>query len=104
MYSLDDTIVAISTPLGNGGIGIVRMSGPEALAISSRLFTSANGDTGWTSHHLYYGHINNPSSGQIIDEVLVSYMQAPRTYTRQDVVEINAHGGSVPLPEILSLC
>lgn len=106
MYALDDTIVAISTPIGQGGIGIVRLSGPEALPISSRLFVRASHSQGpaTQSHHLYYGHIADPSSGRVVDEVLLSYMARPRTYTRQDVVEINAHGGIVPLREILSLC
>ena len=107
MFSLDDTIAAISTPLGQGGIGIVRLSGPQAVAIARLLLSTRDAD--WLdgsprSHHLYHGHIVHPRSGQIIDEVLLSAMRAPRTYTRQDVVEINAHGGVVPLREILALC
>ncbi|MBC7237747.1 MAG: tRNA uridine-5-carboxymethylaminomethyl(34) synthesis GTPase MnmE, partial [Chloroflexi bacterium] len=106
MYTLDDTIAAISTPLGQGGIGIVRLSGPEALAIARRLFRPA--DPTWKqgpeSHRLYYGHIVHPESGAVVDEVLVAAMRAPRTYTRQDVIEINAHGGPIPLREILELC
>ncbi len=107
MFSLDDTIAAISTPLGQGGIGIVRLSGPRAVAIARLLLRTRDPD--WLdgpprSHRLYYGHIVHPRSGQIIDEVLLSAMRAPRTYTRQDVVEINAHGGVVPLRETLTLC
>ena len=106
MYSLDDTIAAISTPIGQGGIGIVRLSGPEALRIAHRLFVPAGGELedGLASHRLYYGHIAAPQTGRVIDEVLLSYMRAPHTYTRQDIVEINAHGGIAPLREILSLC
>ena len=103
MYSLDDTIAAISTPLGEGGIGIVRLSGEEALPILRRLFRGVRGDDVMESRRLYYGHIVDPASGEVVDEVLVSYMRAPYTYTRQDVVEINAHGGIVPLRRILEL-
>ncbi len=111
MYSLDDTIVAISTPVGQGGIGIVRMTGPEALNIALQLFRPAGRRHKIESHSLYYGHIvaksapaDRPLPEDVVDEVLLSYMKAPQTYTRQDVVEINAHGGIVPLREILALC
>jgi tRNA modification GTPase len=103
VYSLDDTIAAISTPLGEGGIGIVRLSGEEALPILRRLFRGVRGDGVLESRRLTYGHIVDPASGEVVDEVLVSYMRAPYTYTRQDVVEINAHGGIVPLRRILEL-
>jgi len=102
-YSLDDTIAAISTPIGEGGIGIVRMSGPEALSILRRIFKRAKGGP-IASYRLHYGHIFDPETGEAIDEVLASYMRAPHTYTRQDVVEINCHGGIVPLRRILELC
>ena len=106
MYTLDDTIAAISTPIGAGGIGIVRMSGPEARAIGRRLFVPERGvDGGWPEpYRLYYGHVRAPETGRVVDEALLSYMQAPRSFTRQDVVEINAHGGAVALREILALC
>ncbi len=111
MVTLDDTIVAISTPIGEGGIGIIRLSGPEALPIATRLFRRPDGRLPGErsldrleSHRLTYGHIVDPGSGQVVDEVLLAYMSAPHTYTRQDVVEINAHGGIVPLRRILSLC
>ncbi len=102
MYSLDDTIAAISTPLGEGGIGIVRMSGPEAVAILEKIFRRAKGE-GLESYRLHYGHIVDPQTQEEIDEVLVSYMKAPRSYTRQDVVEINCHGGITPLRRVLEL-
>ncbi|MGB3903415.1 MAG: tRNA uridine-5-carboxymethylaminomethyl(34) synthesis GTPase MnmE [Anaerolineae bacterium] len=109
MYSLDDTITAISSPIGEGGIGIVKMSGPEVLTILREIFVPSksclNEDTTWepVSHHLYHGHVVDPRSQEIVDEVLVSYMKAPHTYTRQDVGEINCHGGIVPLQRVLQL-
>lgn len=104
-YSLDDTIAAIATPLGQGGIGIVRLSGPEAVSIGRRLFHPARSVRRWPKpYRLYYGHIRDPQTGRVVDEVLLSYMRAPRSYTRQDVLEINAHGGPVALREILRLC
>lgn len=105
MYSLDDTIVAISTPPGQGGIGIVRLSGPQAIAIAIRHFTP-RGRRGWKPEprRLYYGRIVGPGSRATIDQVLLATMPAPHSYTRQDVAEINAHGGMLPLREILRLC
>lgn len=106
MYTLDDTIAAISTPIGAGGIGIVRLSGPEAREIGRRLFAPARRvDGAWPEpYRLYYGHVRAPETGRIVDEALLSYMPAPRSFTRQDVIEINAHGGAVALREILALC
>jgi tRNA modification GTPase len=109
MYSLDDTIAAISSPIGEGGIGIVKLSGPDVLPILRAIFVPAQGRlsdrSSWepVSHHLYHGHILAPQSGETVDEVLVSYMKAPHTYTRQDVGEINCHGGVVPLRRVLEL-
>ncbi len=103
MYSLDDTIAAISTPIGEGGIGIVKMSGPEALPILQRIFVPSKGTGRLVSHHLHHGHIVEPDTEEVVDEVLVAYMQAPHTYTRQDVAEINCHGGIVPLRRVLEL-
>jgi len=96
MYN--DTIAAISTPLGEGGIGIVRLSGPESLPIVSSLFTEK-----LTDHRVVHGHIVDPDTKETIDEVLACYMAAPHTYTAEDVVEINCHGGPVPLQAILEL-
>ena len=110
MYSLDDTIAAISTPIGEGGIGIVRMSGPEALAILQKIFvrgkdTNLKPETcNLQPYRLHYGHIVDPETAEAIDEVLVSYMRAPHTYTRQDVAEINCHGGIASLRRTLELC
>ncbi len=106
MVSLDDTIAAISTPIGEGGIGIVRLTGPDAANILQQLFVSGSrkDSPNLEPRTLHYGHIMDPSSAEVVDEVLAAYMPAPRTYTRQDVVEINGHGGIVALRRILSLC
>jgi tRNA modification GTPase len=97
-----DTIAAISTPLGEAGIGIVRLSGPTAEAIARRLFRPHRPRPQWRSHRLYLGHIVAPE-GEIVDEVMVSFMRAPHTYTREDVVEINCHSGYGVLRRILDL-
>lgn len=97
-----DTIAAISTPPGEAGIGLVRLSGPEAAAIARQIFRPRRPRQAWLSHRLYLGHIVD-SQGKIIDEVLLTWMQAPHTFTRQDVVEINCHSGYGVLSGILSL-
>jgi tRNA modification GTPase len=102
MYSLDDTIAAISTPVGEGGIGIVRLTGPEAVPILRSLWQGGGPD--FEPRRLHYGHIVDPATAAIVDEVLAVHMPAPRTFTRQDVVEINGHGGIVALRRILALC
>jgi tRNA modification GTPase len=110
MFTLDDTIVAISTPVGEGGIGLVRMSGPEALGIVQGFFAPGRcaalppAPPGLVPYRLTYGHVVDPATGQAVDEVLAVHMPAPRTYTRQDVVEVNCHGGVVPLRQVLELC
>lgn len=99
---INDTIAAISTPLGEGGIGIVRLSGDNAVGIMEKVFQprQKRKGAGWESHRLYYGNIVSAFTGKTIDEVLVSVMLAPRTYTREDVVEINCHGGIIPVRQI----
>jgi tRNA modification GTPase len=97
-----DTLAAISTPLGEAGIGIVRLSGPLAFAIAHRLFRPHRPHPAWQSHRLYLGHITDPQ-GDVIDEVMVTFMRAPHTYTREDVVEINCHSGYGVLRRILDL-
>lgn len=96
-----DTIAAISTPPGEAGIGIVRLSGPEALAIARRLFRPRRPPPELKSRHLYLGHLLN-RQGEVLDEVLLVYMQAPHTYTREDVVEIHCHSGYAVLRAILA--
>lgn len=95
-----DTITAIATPLGEGAIGIVRISGSKALAIIKKIFKGKNLDD-VPSHTINYGHI--VENGAIIDEVMVSVMRAPKTFTREDVIEINTHGGVTVTNEILQL-
>ncbi|HEQ0329945.1 TPA: tRNA uridine-5-carboxymethylaminomethyl(34) synthesis GTPase MnmE [Streptococcus pyogenes] len=97
-----DTITAISTPLGEGAIGIVRLSGTDALAIAQSVFKGKNLEK-VASHTINYGHIIDPKTGTIIDEVMVSVMLAPKTFTRENVVEINTHGGIAVTNEILQL-
>lgn len=99
---MDDTIAAIATPPGEGGIGIIRISGEESKEILGRIFRSASGCE-IESRRMTYGHIVEPESGSIIDEVLAVYMKGPKTYTVEDVVEINCHGGMVPLRKTLEL-
>jgi len=101
---LDDTIAAISTPIGAGGIGIVRMSGPGSASIVHAIFRPRLRDPVSNPRCLCYGWVIEPITGEKVDEVLVAYMPAPYTYTRQDVVEINAHGGPLVLRMILHLC
>ena len=102
---IDDTIAAISTAIGEGGIGIIRISGEEALSILNIIFRSIrNKETlNMDSYTTRYGHIINPLDKETIDEVIVSYMKSPNTYTREDVVEINCHGGMVAVKKILSV-
>ena len=98
-----DTICAISTPPGQGGIGMVRLSGPGAIAAAQVIFQGSPPiDLRIVpSHTIHHGHILDPGSHEILDEVLVSVMRSPKTYTREDIVEINAHGNSLVLQRIL---
>ncbi|MDV5977826.1 UNVERIFIED_CONTAM: tRNA uridine-5-carboxymethylaminomethyl(34) synthesis GTPase MnmE [Streptococcus canis] len=97
-----DTITAISTPLGEGAIGIVRLSGTDALTIAKSVFKGKDLEK-VTSHTINYGHIVDPKTEAIVDEVMVSVMLAPKTFTRENVVEINTHGGIAVTNEILQL-
>lgn len=102
---LQDTIAAIATPLGEGGIGIVRISGSAAIDITEKIFV-AKYNKKWSSgpgFRLTYGHVINPNNQQIIDEVLVALMRGPKSFTGEDVVEIHCHGGILPLRQILDL-
>lgn len=99
-----DTICSISTAPGEGGIGIIRISGTEAVPIAAKVFAPRKGRAfGRTSHRLHYGRVVDPRTGETVDEALVSVMLAPATYTREDVVEINCHGGMMPLSRTLAL-
>jgi len=97
------TIAAIATPPGLGGIGIIRISGPQALTILKQIFVPKNQQASFISHRLYYGWIKKSAADQLVDEVLAVYMRAPYTYTREDVVEIHAHGSFAALRQILDL-
>lgn len=99
-----DTIAAISTPPGEGAISIVRLSGDEALAIADRMYHSGSKCLlEVPSHTIHYGHILDPATNQLIDEVMVTVLKAPKTFTREDIVEINCHGGMVVTNQILQL-
>ncbi len=98
-----DTIAAIATPIGEGGLAVIRVSGPEALAIVERCFRpagkSSKSPTAAESHTIHYGHIVR--DGQVVDEVMIAVMRAPRTFTREDIVEISCHGGLLPAKLVL---
>ncbi|PJN86533.1 tRNA uridine-5-carboxymethylaminomethyl(34) synthesis GTPase MnmE, partial [Bacillus sp. mrc49] len=100
-----DTITAISTPLGEGAIAIVRISGDEAIEIADRIFKGPGGKglLEVKSHTIHYGHLIQPKTSEIIEEVMVSVMKGPKTFTREDVVEINCHGGIVSVNRVLQL-
>ena len=97
-----DTIAAISTPPGEGAISIVRMSGENAVKIATKVFQGKD-LTQVASHTINYGYISDPASHREIDEVIVSVLRGPKTYTREDIIEINCHGGIVSTNEILQL-
>ena len=115
----NSTIAAIATPGGRGGIGIIKLSGPRAVSIATKIFSPAgsklkcttgvspcpkdNSQGGFQSHRLYLGLIIDPANRRIVDEVLLCVMKAPRSYTKEDVVEINAHGGQIAVATILEL-
>src|ERR1041385_7447517 len=100
---LDDTIAAIATPLGEGGLAVIRISGPQAFAVADKCFVPVGKHSlkpsAATSHTIQYGHIVREA--KIIDEVLVAVLRAPRTFTREDVVEITCHGGILPAKMVL---
>ncbi|OGW44701.1 MAG: tRNA uridine-5-carboxymethylaminomethyl(34) synthesis GTPase MnmE [Nitrospirae bacterium RBG_13_41_22] len=99
----DDTIAAISTPLGEGGIGIVRLSGKDSIQIAEKIFSSPKNKSikDSRSNKVIYGYVNDPLTGKKIDEVLVTVMRSPYSYTKEDVVEINCHGGMITLRRTL---
>ena len=101
MY-VKDTIAAISTPVGEGGIGIIRVSGDAAPQVATQLFRGIT-DGGLQSHRFYYGELVDPGTGNFIDEVMLVLMRAPRSYTREDVLEIHCHGGSLVVQKVLDL-
>ena len=104
-HSVQETIAAIASAVvpQQGSIGIVRVSGTKALKIARTLF-SALGKQRWETHRILYGSIRHPHTGQLVDEALLLIMQAPRSYTREDVVEFHCHGGIMPVQQVLQLC
>ncbi len=99
----EETIAAISTPFGESGIGIVRMSGSMAEPIARKLFKPKRDQFSFVSHQFHHGEIIDPQSGKPVDEVLIVLMKSPRTYTREDIVEIHCHGGYLILQRVLEL-
>lgn len=98
-----DTIAAISTPMGEGAIAIVRLSGPKAVETADRVYRGANRLTDVPTHTIHYGKLVEQTTEQVVDEVMVSVMRAPKTFTREDVVELNCHGGIVAVNRVLEL-
>lgn len=102
MY-FEDTIAALSTPYGTGGIGVIRVSGESAFDISAKLFNSSKAMEDIPSHTVSYGKITNPETKEMVDEVLLLKMKKPNTFTREDVVEIHCHGGIVVINRVMEL-
>ncbi|HDG9270138.1 TPA: tRNA uridine-5-carboxymethylaminomethyl(34) synthesis GTPase MnmE [Staphylococcus aureus] len=98
-----DTITSISTPMGEGAIGIVRLSGPQAVEIADKLYKGKHLLNDVPSHTINYGHIIDPESKEVIEEVMVSVLRAPKTFTREDIIEINCHGGILTINRVLEL-
>ena len=98
-----DTITSISTPMGEGAIGIVRLSGPQAVEIADKLYKGKHLLNYVPSHTINYGHIIYPESKEVVEEVMVSVLRAPKTFTREDIIEINCHGGILTINRVLEL-
>ncbi|OWZ83477.1 tRNA uridine-5-carboxymethylaminomethyl(34) synthesis GTPase MnmE [Natranaerobius trueperi] len=101
--SSEDTVAALSTPPGEGGIGIIRISGPKSFEIGKKLFFSSREITNFKNRKLYHGYIFDRRNNKTLDEVLITFMKGPYTYTCEDIVEIHCHGGMIPVREILQL-
>lgn len=98
-----DTITAISTPMGEGAIAIVRLSGSDAVTIADKVYKGSKRLSDVDTHTIHYGKLFDPKVDQAVEEVMISVMRAPRTFTREDVVEINCHGGLVSVNRVLQL-
>ncbi|MEZ1949144.1 tRNA uridine-5-carboxymethylaminomethyl(34) synthesis GTPase MnmE [Staphylococcus aureus] len=98
-----DTITSISTPMGEGAIGIVRLSGPQAVEIADKLYKGKHLLNDVPSHTINYGHIIDPESKEVVEEVMVSVLRAPKTFTREDIIEINCHAGILTINRVLEL-
>jgi tRNA modification GTPase len=97
-----DTIAAVATPFGMAGVGIIRISGPEALKIAHRIFQPAHKNCPWKPHHLYHGDIISTDGNTILDEILISFMRKPHSFTGEDIIEINCHGSPLVIQSILA--
>ncbi len=101
----DDTITAIATPIGEGGIGVIRISGPQTIDIAQQIFSGRISIAEQRSHTAQYGHIHTPNNAsQVIDDVLLLVLKNPKSYTGEDTVEINCHGGRLILQKIIDVC
>ena len=98
-----DTITSISTPMGEGAIGIVRLSGPQAIEIGDILYKGKKNLSEVETHTINYGHIIDPETNETVEEVMVSVLRTPKTFTREDIIEINCHGGILTINRILEL-
>ena len=97
-----DTITSISTPMGEGAIGIVRLSGPQAIEIGDKLYKGKYKLAEVDSHTINYGHIVDPETNEVVEEVMISVLRAPKTFTREDIIEINCHGGILTINRVLN--
>jgi tRNA modification GTPase len=98
-----DTIAAIATPMGEGGIGIIRVSGPVSVEVVDKIYKGREKLSTVDSHTIHYGHLIDPVSVEVLEEVMVTVLRSPRTFTREDVIEINCHGGIVSVNRVLQL-
>lgn len=98
-----DTITSISTPMGEGAIGIVRLSGRDAIEVADKLYKGKHALKDVDTHTIHYGHIIDPATQDVVEEVMVSVLRTPRTFTREDIVEINCHGGILTINRVLEL-
>ncbi|WP_270167026.1 tRNA uridine-5-carboxymethylaminomethyl(34) synthesis GTPase MnmE [Paenibacillus sp. SYP-B4298] len=100
---IQDTIAAISTAVGEGGIAVIRVSGPQAVQAAHAIFRSRTDIRSAASHTVHYGHIADPRSGETVEEVLLTVMRGPRSFTAEDVVEISTHGGYISVKKVLDV-
>ncbi|WP_028563565.1 tRNA uridine-5-carboxymethylaminomethyl(34) synthesis GTPase MnmE [Paenibacillus pinihumi] len=100
---IQDTIAAISTAVGEGGIAVIRISGPQAVDSAYAIFKSATDIREAATHTVHYGHIADPRTGEVVEEVLLTVMRGPRSFTAEDVVEISTHGGYISVKKVLDL-
>ena len=101
---MNDTIVAIATPTGEGGIGVIRISGDQAVEVVAAVFRPSSGRKEfWEPRRVHCGSLIDPASGKAVDEVLLIFFKSPHSYTSEDVVEIHAHGGVYVIGRILKI-